>query len=388
MNGKFNILVVDDDLKNIQVGINFLKKNEKYHLVFATNGKQALKRVKDSLFDLILLDIMMPEMDGYEVCRRLKEDEHTRDIPVLFLTAKQGADNLVKGFEAGGADYITKPFNSHELMARVKTHIELHYQHKKEIERLQDLLYQSQRAETIIFRAKGIAHDCNNFLNVIAPNIQKINSNVKKGISDPGDYETLFQGIVSSVRKTANLLRQFSDFGNEKKNQVSIVDMNVVVSDLVKIYRSSLNNTVDLKIDFLSQPALALADIIHIEQVLLNMIINADHAICSQPEENRRGGAITLTVSKVSPVEDAELNSASAYLKIDVEDNGIGMSQETMDLIFNPYFSTRKNEGGSGLGLAVARSIVKSHKGDIRVSSELGKGSCFSIYFPFYEEKE
>lgn len=384
INGKFNILVVDDDLKNIQVGINFLKKNKDYHLFFATSGKQALKRVKEHQFDLILLDIIMPEMDGYEVCRRLKEDELTKDIPVLFLTAKLGSENIIRGFAEGGADYITKPFNSHELIARVKTHIDLHYQYSKEIERLQDLLLESQRAETMIFRAKGIAHDCNNFLNVIAPNIHKIKCNIQNENLDIDSYEDYFQGIVAALMKTSGLLRQVSDFGKEEERKAVVVDMNEVVSDLIKIYKPSLKKDIDLNIQFLDKPALALADLIHTEQVLLNMIVNAEHAIKANPEEFRERGLISMTISKVSGDEDPALQHDSMYLKIDIEDNGIGMSRETMDKIFTPYYTTRGNSGGSGLGLAVAESIVQSHNGIIRVSSEISKGSCFSIYFPFF----
>ena len=198
----FNILVVDDDLKNIQVGINFLKKNKNYHLLFATSGQQALERVKETKFDLILLDIMMPVMDGYEVCRKLKEDKITKNVPVLFLTAKHGTENIIEGFKAGGADYITKPFNSHELNARVKTHIELHYHYKKEIERLQDILFHSQRTETVSFLANRIAHDCNNFLCSISPNVHLIKSKIQKQVLDLDSYTDYFQGINSAVGKT------------------------------------------------------------------------------------------------------------------------------------------------------------------------------------------
>lgn len=132
-----HILVVDDDLKNIQVGVNILKDQGDYHIIFATSGEQALQRVEETSFDLILLDILMQPMDGYEVCRRLKSDPATRNIPIIFLTAKTDTESLIKAFEVGGVDYITKPFNSCELSARVKTHLELKCFHDKEIEETQ-----------------------------------------------------------------------------------------------------------------------------------------------------------------------------------------------------------------------------------------------------------
>lgn len=384
MGKKFNILVVDDDLKNIQVGINFLRKNKDYHLVFATSGSQALERVEQVDFDLILLDIIMPVMDGYEVCRRLKENEKTRDIPVLFLTAKQGSENIVRGFEAGGADYITKPFSSHELIARVKTHLELRNHYQKEIERLQKALNQSHMYESIRFRVNGLVHECNNFLNAIAPNIHWIKSNIKKKEFNPEVYDVYFQGIVTSVIKTSGLLKQFSELGNKNSTEPEIVDMNTVVCDITKLYKPSFKDEVELTIDFLDRPALTLAETIHIEQVLLNLIINAEQAIMAESRKDGRKGLIIMRISKVSGSEIGDLKKDSNYLKIDIEDNGTGMSPETLEKIFNPYFTLKKEIGGSGLGLSIAVNIVKSHNGIIRVTSEIGKGSCFSLYFPFY----
>jgi len=118
------ILVVDDIPKNIQLLSGMLSEKE-YKIAFATNGEQALKQASNINPDLILLDIMMPEMDGFEVCEKLKNNEDTKDIPVIFLTGKTEAEDITKGFELGAVDYITKPFNTEELLARVSTHVEL-----------------------------------------------------------------------------------------------------------------------------------------------------------------------------------------------------------------------------------------------------------------------
>ncbi|MEQ8189134.1 MAG: response regulator, partial [Candidatus Eremiobacterota bacterium] len=132
------VLIVDDVPKNIQLLGNILN-NEGYDIIIAENGKEALERISDVLPDIILLDIMMPEMDGYETCKILKENDRTRDIPVIFLTAKTEMEDIVKGFNAGSVDYITKPFNSTELMARVKTHITLKKLFDKEKEYVKEL---------------------------------------------------------------------------------------------------------------------------------------------------------------------------------------------------------------------------------------------------------
>jgi len=121
----YNILIVDDVSDNIKVAMNILKENN-YNFSFATDGKEALEIVKTKEFDLILLDIMMPELDGFEVCEVLKESTTTKNIPVIFLTAKADIDSISKGFKVGGVDYITKPFHPVELISRVATHLELY----------------------------------------------------------------------------------------------------------------------------------------------------------------------------------------------------------------------------------------------------------------------
>ena len=120
----YNILIVDDLPRNIQV-LGKILTDEGFRVAFATNGTDALKLVGETQFDCILLDIMMPVMDGYDVCKELKSRFSSHDIPVIFLTAKNDQESIVKGFALGAQDYVTKPFNSAELIARVRTHIDL-----------------------------------------------------------------------------------------------------------------------------------------------------------------------------------------------------------------------------------------------------------------------
>jgi diguanylate cyclase (GGDEF)-like protein len=129
---RFKILIVDDVPKNIQVAASILQ-NDTYQIAFAQDGPTALVQVESNSFDLILLDIMMPQMDGYEVCRRIRNRPDNRDTPIIFLTAKNDTDSVVKGFAMGAMDYLSKPFNGAELQARVKTHLEL-YRSRKAIE--------------------------------------------------------------------------------------------------------------------------------------------------------------------------------------------------------------------------------------------------------------
>ena len=162
---KYKILIVDDILQNIQVLGSTLARH-KYQIAYAENGKKALSVVKFNKFDLILLDIMMPELDGFEVCKQIKSDETTKEIPIIFLTAKTDTESITKAFELGGQDYLTKPFNAQELLSRVKTHLILKIrkeeveQQKRELEKMNKKLQATNAAKDKFFSI--IAHDLKN----------------------------------------------------------------------------------------------------------------------------------------------------------------------------------------------------------------------------------
>lgn len=144
---KKKILIVDDVPKNIELAANILQTRD-YNITFAKSGPIALEKVKSIEFDLILLDVMMPEMDGFEVCRHLKDDAATRDIPIIFVTAKSETENVVKGFELGAVDYVTKPFKTDELLARVKTHVDIR-EKLKEKNRIENQLSEANFAASV-----------------------------------------------------------------------------------------------------------------------------------------------------------------------------------------------------------------------------------------------
>ena len=153
---RYRVLIVDDVPKNIQVAANILQKSG-YQMAFAQDGPTAIEQTRKNRFDLILLDIMMPDMDGFEVCRRIKEQPACREIPIIFLTAKNDSDSIVEGFHLGAMDYLTKPFNGAELEARVKTHLEL-YRSKEKLkavnQRLSIEIGERRRAEEELKRSQ------------------------------------------------------------------------------------------------------------------------------------------------------------------------------------------------------------------------------------------
>ena len=188
MNLKYNILIVDDVIENIQVAMNILKEDN-YEFSFAKNGENALELMRDNSFDLILLDIMMPGIDGYEVCRQIKKEPALADIPVIFLTAKADTDSMSKGFDLGGVDYIVKPFHASELLSRVKTHLELFKAKQILKENNLSLVVKMQRQEKRIYME--LEENQKDIILVLTQMIESVSDETGRHIKRVSEYSRL-----------------------------------------------------------------------------------------------------------------------------------------------------------------------------------------------------
>ena len=213
-NSSFNILIIDDDKFNIEVVISFLK-DKPYKLSYATNGKDALKGAFEKDFDLFLLDINMPEMDGFEVCRRLKKDEKTKEIPVIFLSALDDIKTITNAFKAGGVDYISKPLNRLELQARVNTHIELR-KYIRELKAKQEQL------------AKLVATDIHTGL----PNRLRFISKLKNACEDIKENPSR---LSLAYIKIDSMHKMNDIYGNKNGDKI--------ISKLAKVLRENIRST-------------------------------------------------------------------------------------------------------------------------------------------------
>jgi len=198
MRANYNVLIVDDVIENIQIAMNILKE-ESYDFSFAKTGEDALSLLQKNYFDLILLDIMMPGIDGYEVCRRIQDDPRISDIPVIFLTAKADTDSMAKGFEVGGVDYITKPFYADELLARVKTHIELYKAKKLLQDNNLSLQYKMkmQRAR-ILTELESSQKD---MIYILTELVESVSDETRKHIERISEYSRLLAHYHKSLSK-------------------------------------------------------------------------------------------------------------------------------------------------------------------------------------------
>jgi two-component system sensor histidine kinase/response regulator len=356
---RMRILVVDDIVKNLQV-VGAILRNEKYHVMPATSGPQALERLQAQLPDLVLLDLMMPEMDGLEVCRRLKADPLTAPVPVIFLTASNEMEHLVKGFEAGAVDYLIKPFNPSELLARVRIHLEL----KHARERLREMNKEKDEFMGIA------AHDLRVPLTAIVGYAELI-------LEDPQLQRAELEGLIERIRDTANRMTQMvSNLLNANAIERGDIQLHLTACDLpsllttvVESYRAtaeSKHQTFRLKPP--AQPISVFADHNVTIQVLENLISNA-------VKYSPIGKQISAGVSVVNGAARAE-----------VEDEGPGLNSEDMKKLFGKFarLSAKPTAGeqATGLGLSVVKKLVESMRGRVWCESELGKGCRFIVELP------
>ena len=359
----FKILIVDDVPKNIQVIGNMLRK-EKYDISFAKNGFEALKRAGRNDFDLILLDIMMPEMDGFEVCRKLKSDENTRDIPVIFLTAKTDIESIMKGFETGAVDYVTKPFNAAELVARVKTHLELR--------RSKEDLKKTNRSKDKFFSI--IAHDLKNPLSGFL-NITEVLTSHYSSFKD--DEKQEFINILHKTSKQLySLLENLLQLSRAQTGRIDyaprITDLNEIITININLLKASASKKEITLINNIPERTIIFVDNNMITTVFRNLLSNAIKF--SYP-----GSHVDISCEK----DDEEI-------RIFVKDYGIGMNKKDMKKLFKIDQSLCKkgtaNEKGTGIGLLLCKEFITRNHGRISANSEEGKGTTFIVSLPVYKK--
>jgi two-component system sensor histidine kinase/response regulator len=353
------VLVVDDISKNLQV-VGTMLRSEGYHVMPATSGAQALERVRAQPPDLILLDLMMPEMDGLEVCERLKADPLTQQIPIIFLTASNEMEHLVKGFEVGAVDYVTKPFNAPELLARVRTHLEL----KHARERLREMNNEKNEFMGIV------AHDLRSPLGII------------KGFSDlildepqlaREELEDFTRRIRDTTARMSEMVQKLLDANaierGELKLSVAPTELSSALSSVVEAYQAravAKQQTIELQSE--PAPIMVLADRNVMVQVLENLVSNA--VKYSPP-----GKAICVRLKRLS-----------GGVRCEVQDEGPGLNAEDQKKLFGKFARlSAKPTGGeqaTGLGLSIVKKLVEAMNGQVWCESEPGEGATFVVQFP------
>jgi len=341
----YNILVVDDVLRNIQLAVNILKQNSNYNIVFATDGESALQRTKEENYDLILLDIMMEPMDGYEVCRQLKNDNSTKNIPIIFLTAKNNEDSIKKGFDLGAVDYITKPFFAAEFLSRVKTHLELKLLRDtllKEIVLQEKIMFQQNKMATMGEMLENITHQWKQPLSVISAisSGRLIQSELGIALDEKSEKENL-QNIMSNVEHLSLTIDDFRDFFKAKDK--ALFNLNSIISKCINI----IDNNIHTNAITISNNALDV-EIFGDENLLIQVIIN----ILNNATDALKGKDIKIiTIDSITNNDDCII--------INIKDSGGGIDKDTIAKVFDTHFTTK--EKGTGIGLYMSQRIINEH---------------------------
>lgn len=361
------ILMVDDHPRNLQVLGAILRKHE-YSIAVARSGKDALDFTTTLIPDLILLDVMMPEMDGFEVCHRLKAQPETQDIPIIFVTALDTPQDKLRGFQEGGVDYITKPFHQDEVLARVKAHTTIRMQQKELLEKNR-LLEEANQTKNRLFSI--IAHD------LLGPvsNVTEVLKLLSQGILGPDDQLDFTMGALKSSQQTLLLLKNLLFWAKNQRSEIDfhphLINLHILLHDNISLFEGMAK---EKKLRFelhCEQGITCFADENMLTTITRNLLSNA---IKYTPE----GGWVNITAQTLDQMTE-----------IVVEDNGIGIDREDIDRILDPlvHFSTpgTNYEKGTGLGISLCVDFIRRHGGDLTIESEPGHGSRFVATIPFQQ---
>jgi two-component system, sensor histidine kinase and response regulator len=365
-----SVLIVDDTPDNVQV-LRMMLRKRGYKITTANSAEEALQQLATKIPDVFLLDVSMPKMDGYELCRRLKQNPETRDVPVIFISALNQTHDKIRGFEVGGIDYITKPFETEEVVARVNSQVTL-YQQRRELESLHQRdreRYEALSTAKDQFLSTA-SHDLKNPLGAIM-GYASILRDLPHIREDEYTREAV-ENITYGARRMQRLIADLLDLVRMETGvglNISRADVGLMITRVVQemqVLAQQKNHT--LKYQPPSPPVFLNLDEPKIGQVLMNLISNA---IKYTPN----GGTVEVRVQ-----DDGR------FVHLTVQDNGLGIPADALPKLFGKFFRVRTREHmaqeGTGLGLSIVKAIVEQHNGAVDVESTLKKGTRFIISLP------
>lgn len=427
------VLIVDDNPANLSVLSDALDLAG-LEVWVAKSGKVALERAKYALPNLILLDVMMPEMDGFETCLQLKANPATQDIPVIFMTALSDTANKVKGFQAGAVDYITKPFQQEEVLSRVKLHLKLHDLAEKldnknilleqkvaevslaydDLKQMQIKLIQSEKLSSLGQIVTGIAHEINNPVNFIYGNLihaSQYNQEVLKLIRlyqeeypNPtpsiqaelenidldfihDDLLKLLNSMDVGVQRIREILKSMRIFSRVYEADMKAVNIHEAINSTLTLLNYRLKAKlehpgIEVVKEYCQLPPVECYPG-QLNQVFMNIISNAIDAL----DEYNQQRSFADIQKQPSRIQIRTKMIEDQWVAIHIVDNGSGISEEVKEKLFDPFFTTKAIGKGAGLGLSISHQIVvEKHGGSLYYQSTPEKETEFVIKIPIHQQ--
>jgi signal transduction histidine kinase len=370
---KAKILIVDDDVDSVELLTKRLRADG-YDTSDAYDGEQALQQVEQYQPDMIILDIKMPKIDGYEVCRRLKGSEDTRRIPILMLTVKRKVPDKVKGLDVGADDYIPKPFDYRELSQRVRywTAVKIEVEQRvRKIRRLEQELIESERLAAIGQTVASLAHYMKNILFGLKGGVYLVNTASKGDETDSDSLETGWDMVERNLGRISDLVLDLLEYSRDREVEYEDCSPNEIGNEVCEDFAAKAReHGIEIVRDFDPSMRGVVLDPKIIRRCMSNLVANAIDACIFDSNQQKEWVVRVRTL-----LED------DGNVLFEVSDNGCGMDEEVKRKLFRTFFSTKEGRG-TGLGLLITQKLVHEHGGTIRVESEPGAGSTFSIRLP------
>jgi len=352
------IIIIDDTPLNIEV-LSRILKSHGYSVKSAMEGESGIELIKSNQPSLVLLDIMMPGLDGFQVCEKLKAEAETHDIPVIFISALTDMKDKMNAFRSGGVDYISKPFEMEEILARVNAHLTI----REQSMHLETLLKERDKFFSII------AHDLKSPISVLMNGFEILQKNID---SFPEKIKPIISNLGETTSSTYNLLENLLNYARNKRGDTIFkpekFDINRLLHEIVLLYNPIAKSKGIELIQQSQKPFEFKFDIKMIMTIMRNLVSNAI-------KFSNTGGKIELS-----------LKIGIDNLSITVVDQGIGISDDVMSQILDrkSFYTTQgtHHESGTGLGLNICMEYIDYHKGKLEIQSKIGQGTSFIVHLP------